>query len=110
MSLAGCIGTSKQPFTPLQSGTLTFPEEAKQAGLTYGVVVVQYDILVDGTVDNLEVVSSDPPDVFDAEALRFMGTWRFRPAHEDGEAIETLGVESTIEFVLGDAENIPEER
>lgn len=99
---SGCIGTSNQPWSLVQSGSYEFPQEAKDAGFTLGSVVVEYDIGVDGRVKNLSVVSSDPPDLFDAEALRFVGEWRFRPAHEDGKPVATEGLQSTITFRLED--------
>ena len=96
--LSGCISTDYQPISLVENGTLTFPDEAKSEGITYGVVVLEYDVLVDGTVANAEVVSADPPGYFEKEALRFIGTWRFRPAHRNGEPIELQDVESSIEF------------
>lgn len=100
----GCVGTSNQPFSLVQPGTLEFPQEAKEAGETKGSVVVEYDIEVDGTVSNLLIVSSDPPDLFDKEALRFVGAWRFRPAYEKGSPVATRGVQSTIRFELSSEE------
>ena len=99
---SGCIGSSNQPWSLVQSGSYVFPQAAKDAGHTLGSVVVEYDIGVDGRVRNLRVVSSDPPDVFDAEALRFVSEWRFRPAHEEGEPVATEGLQSTITFKLED--------
>ncbi|MCY3885183.1 MAG: energy transducer TonB [Gammaproteobacteria bacterium] len=100
----GCVGTSNQPFSLVQPGTLEFPQEARDAGETQGSVVVEYDIEVDGTVSNLLIVSSDPPELFDEEALRFVGAWRFRPAYEDGNPVATRGVQSTIRFELSNEE------
>lgn len=99
---SGCIGVSNQPWSLVQSGSYEFPQEAKDAGYTLGSVVVEYDIGVDGIVKNLSVVSSDPADVFDAEALRFVSEWRFRPAYQKGKPVATEGLQSTITFKLED--------
>lgn len=101
---SGCIGSSNQPWSLVQSGSYVFPQEAKDAGYILGTVVVEYDIGVDGKVRNLKLVSSDPPELFDAEALRFVGEWRFRPAHENGLPVATEGLQSTITFKLEDEE------
>ncbi|MCY4143412.1 MAG: energy transducer TonB [Gammaproteobacteria bacterium] len=95
-----CATTEFQGISLVASGDLTFPEAAKSAGITYGVVIVQYDVRTDGTVANAEVVSSDPPGYFEEEALRFVRAWRFRPAHENGQPIELQNVESSIGFEL----------
>lgn len=102
----GCVGTSYQPFSLVQPGILEFPQEAIEAGELRGAVVVEYDIEEDGTVSNVFVVSSDPPLLFDREALRFVREWRFRPAYENRQPVATRGVQSTIRFEL-DSEEVP---
>lgn len=101
--LSGCVSTEYQRISLVQSGDLIFPEAARSAGITSGVVVIKYDVRVDGSVANAEVVSSDPPGYFDEEALRFVETWWFRPAHENGEPVEVRGVESSIGFELDES-------
>ena len=44
-----------------------------------GRVELSFDVRPDGRVDNVAVVSSDPPDVFDREAVAAMERWRFAP-------------------------------
>ncbi len=97
-----CATTEFQGISLVESGDLTFPEAAKSAGITSGVVIVEYDVRIDGTVANAEVVSADPPGYFEEEALRFVRAWRFRPAHENGEPVELRDVESSIGFELDD--------
>lgn len=100
-ALLGCASASYQPFSLISWDDLVYPEEAKQSKVT-GTVTVQYDILVDGTVTNVSVIQSDPPEVFDAEALRHVRSWVFRPAKRDGTAVLTENVESEITFKLAD--------
>ena len=99
--LSGCLSTGYQPFRWLSSGDLIYPEEAKQEKIT-GTVTVQYDILIDGTVANVSVVSSDPAGVFDSEAIRHVKTWVFRPARLNNTPQATENVESKIEFKLSE--------
>ena len=98
--LGGCASTSLQPFELLSTGNLHFPEAAKVDGIDSGLVVVNYDVLVDGSVAELRVVSADPIGYFEEEAIRFVRTWKFRPAIQDGVAVPSSGVESTIRFEL----------
>ncbi len=95
----GCQPLVSQPMTLVESGTLKYPPAAKEAGVM-GYVVVSYDVLVDGNVANVEVVQAEPPGVFDEEAVRFVKTWLFRPAYEEGQPVELQGVESSITFEL----------
>ena len=100
-ALLGCASSSYQPFSLISWDDLVYPEEAKQSKVT-GTVTVQYDIQVDGTVTNVSVIQSEPPEVFDAEALRHVRSWVFRPAKRDGTAVLTENVESEITFKLAD--------
>lgn len=100
-ALLGCVSSAYQPFSLISWDDLVYPEEAKQSKVT-GTVTVQYDIQVDGTVSNVSVIQSDPPDIFDAEALRYVRSWVFRPAKKDGIAVLTENVESEITFKLAD--------
>ena len=78
-----------------------YPEDAKKSKVT-GTVTVRYDIQADGTVTNVSVVQSEPPEVFDEEALRYVRSWVFRPAKKDGIFVSTENVESEITFKLAD--------
>jgi TonB family protein len=67
---------------------LQFPEEAKTLGKT-GVVKVQFDILPDGKVSNVEIIES-PLKIFEDEVLRVvkeMPNWR--PAYQNGIPVKT---------------------
>ncbi|MXZ44401.1 MAG: energy transducer TonB [Gammaproteobacteria bacterium] len=97
----GCVSTSYQPFALISWDDLVYPEEAKRSKIT-GSVTVQYDIQIDGTVANVSVVEAEPPDVFDAEALRYVRSWVFRPAKKAGAFVVTENVESEITFKLAD--------
>ncbi|MCY3540765.1 MAG: energy transducer TonB [Gammaproteobacteria bacterium] len=100
-ALSGCISLSSQPFSLISWEDLVYPAEAKKSKVT-GTVTVRYDIQVDGTVTNVSVVQSEPPEVFDAAALKHVRSWIFRPAKKDGVAVLTENVESEITFKLAD--------
>ena len=105
-AMMGCVSSYYQPFTLISFGDLVYPEKAKQAQVT-GTVTVKYDIQVDGTVSNVSVVKAAPPDVFDAEAVRYVQTWVFRPAKKNGTPQVTENVESDITFKLSDLMDDP---
>ena len=100
-ALLGCVSSSNQPFSLISWEDLVYPEEAKNSKVT-GTVTVRYDIQVDGTVTNVSVVLSEPPEVFDEEALRHVRSWVFRPAKKNGIFVPTENVESEITFKLAD--------
>lgn len=107
-SLLGCASTSYQPFKLISSDDIEYPEEAKKSKIT-GTVTVQYDIQTDGSVTNVSVVSADPPDIFDEEAVRYVSSWVFRPAMMNKVPQVTENVESKVTFKLADVmENPPD--
>ena len=52
-----------------------------------GVVNLRFTILEDGSVEDPEVVSSDPPRLFDRSALRAIVRWKFKPRIVDGRPV-----------------------
>lgn len=52
-----------------------------------GVVQLRFTILEDGSVEDPEVVSSDPPRLFDRSALRAIIRWKFKPRIVDGRPV-----------------------
>ena len=73
--LLGCAAAEKPP---LLRGTadVPYPVSAREAGVE-GFVVVEYDVLADGSVSNARVVESEPAGVFDRAALATVSAWRF---------------------------------
>lgn len=75
-----------------------YPAAARAAGTT-GVVVVQIHIDDAGAVDDVRVVESTPPGVFDDAAVESVRAWRFEPATSAGRATASW-VRQTIRFTL----------
>ena len=65
-----------------------YPESARRRNVS-GWVEVVFTVTPRGTVDDAEVRSSSPEEVFDDAALRAVRQWRFEPATKDGEAVAT---------------------
>ena len=101
--LCGCAGSYRQPIQLVHEVGPVYPEQAKAAGVQ-GWVRVYYDIGEDGAVENLILIESDPPGVFDAAALAAVAQWRYRPPVADGAPSRVNGVVSILRFELDGAE------
>lgn len=75
-----------------------YPNAAKQRKLE-GWVELELAIGADGAVESVVVVSSDPPRVFDREAIRAAQRWRFEPRRVNGTA-EAARVRKRLSFKL----------
>ncbi|HET6628857.1 MAG TPA: energy transducer TonB [Woeseiaceae bacterium] len=76
-----------------------YPPRALRRGIE-GWVQVQFTITPTGAVTDPKVVASDPPGLFDEAAIRSILRWRYNPKIEDGVAVERVGVQTVIRFVL----------
>ncbi|MEO7433320.1 MAG: TonB family protein [Dokdonella sp.] len=65
-----------------------------------GWVEVEFTVGADGSVQNTKVVSSNPPRVFDREAVRAIEQAKFQPRLENGQAVAST-LRRRIEFKLG---------
>jgi protein TonB len=64
-----------------------YPSRALRAGIE-GTVTVEFTIAVDGSIKDIEIVSADPPKVFDNEVLKALKRWKFSPQTVDGKTVE----------------------
>ena len=76
-----------------------YPPRALRRGIQ-GWVQVQFTITATGAVKDAKVVAADPPNLFDEAALRSIARWRYNPKIEGGVAVERIGVQTVIRFVL----------
>jgi periplasmic protein TonB len=77
-----------------------YPPRALVLGLQ-GDVVVQFDVLADGTVSNISVVESSDP-VFERSALRAASRFRYKARVVDGVPQATVGVRYRFRFEMPD--------
>jgi len=75
-----------------------YPREAAMSGIE-GWVKVEFTITETGTVKNPRVVDSDPPRIFNREAIRAILKWKFKPRVVEGVAVERRATQ-LIEFNL----------
>jgi len=74
---ARSLGGSSGAATPVSRSMPSFPPAAAAQGIRSGTVRARLDIDAAGHVTHVQVLSSDPPRVFDQEAIRTLNRWRF---------------------------------
>ena len=77
-----------------------YPMRARERGIE-GIVRLRFVVGADGSVRNIEVVSSEPEGVFDRAAKAAAARWRFAPAVKDGQPVATR-VRTAVRFRLED--------
>ena len=76
-----------------------YSASAKRKGIE-GTVVVQFDVLEDGTCSNVKIMSG-PPELHET-VLKAIRSWRFKPALRDGKPVRSRKQQNII-FRLEDA-------
>ena len=87
-----------EEVTPLVDIPPEYPRRAQAAGIE-GQVTLQFTVNADGRVENIRVLSAEPPGVFDRAARRAVSRWRFAPRRENGVAV-SREVSKTMNFRL----------
>lgn len=113
LSHGGGTGTAPPPpppkkgpvIKPIDSGSnrydrLKYPAAAERKGIE-GAVMVQFDVLENGAVGNVRILSG--PVEFHETVLKAAATWRFTPARQDGKPIRYKGMTKRVVFRLEDA-------
>lgn len=75
------------PPRPVSTGAFRYPPSAKKNGIK-GYVVLSVLVEVDGSVNQVQVLESNPSGVFDAAALQGIQAWRFEPAKYKGDTVK----------------------
>lgn len=76
-----------------------YPRQALLDG-TEGWVRFEFTITEDGSVDNPQVIDSEPNRIFNREATRAILRWKFKPRVIDGKPVRRQA-QQTIEFKMG---------
>ena len=85
-------------FVPLSRQPPQYPYQAVRRG-TEGWVRVSFEVTRTGTVEDVVVLESDPPGVFDRAAIKAVYRWRFKPRMVNGSAVAGRA-EQVVEFKL----------
>ncbi len=86
------------PLVAMVRVSPTYPARAEQMGLE-GWVLVQFDVLADGTVSNVSIVDSSH-SVFETSARRAAERFRFKAKVIDGVPIGTSGIQNLFTFQM----------
>jgi protein TonB len=81
---------SASDLRPISTPAPRYPLEALRAGQS-GEVQVEFTVAADGSVTSARVVRSDPPRVFDREAVAAVKRWRFEPIGAPVTTRRTIG-------------------
>lgn len=74
---------------PIELAPLVYPEEAYVQRLS-GVVTVRVYISDTGAIDAVDIVSAEPPDIFETAALDALLKTRFKPAQLFGRPVASV--------------------
>ena len=75
------------PPRPVSTGAFRYPPSAKKNGVR-GYVVLSVLVGIDGSVNQVQVLESNPSGIFDAAALQGIQAWRFEPAKYKGDTVK----------------------
>lgn len=75
-----------------------YPFRAKRMGIT-GKVDIRFMVDTNGSVSDLQIIESTPPNVFDESVRKAVNRWRFQPGQKDNRAVNTW-MTTTIHFKL----------
>lgn len=74
------------PPKPIARGTFKYPPTAKKNGIK-GYVVLSVLVERDGSVNQVQVLESNPSGIFDSAALQGIRAWQFEPAKYKGDSV-----------------------
>jgi TonB family protein len=92
-------GKTNGTFYPLNTVEPTYPKAAADEGIE-GWVHVKFLVNESGTVDDLEVIESEPAQIFDASALAAARQFRFSQHMVEGHAVKVPNVQYVFRFKL----------
>src|SRR3546814_41892 len=81
---------SASDLRPISTPAPRYPIDALRAGRS-GEVQVEFTVAADGSVTSARVVRSNPPRVFDREAVAAVKRWRFEPTGAPVTTRRTIG-------------------
>ena len=93
----GGAGGSDRGVVPMVRPDPEYPPQLEARGIT-GWVTLEFTVTKIGTIANPRVIAARPERIFDQAALNAVRRWRYNPRILNGEAVDTGGVQITLEF------------
>ncbi|MEM9303142.1 MAG: energy transducer TonB [Pseudomonadota bacterium] len=97
-------GPGVEYWTPTFRAQPDYPRSAALRG-TVGCAVVQFVVEADGRTSSHRVLFSEPPKVFDREAVDALKRWRFEPGPDNPDGQAAL-LTQTLNFELVGRERV----
>lgn len=91
------IDTDTQPVIRVSGA---YPMRAQERGLE-GYCLMRFDVGADGTPVNIEATRCTS-GLFESASIRAVERWRYNPKIQNGAAVVRRGVETRIDYTLGD--------
>lgn len=91
-------GTNNTDVIPIVRVPPRYPMDAAARHIE-GWVKVEFTIDEQGDVEDIRVVESSPPQIFEQAAIRAISRWQFKPRIVDGKAVKQRAIQ-TLEFRL----------
>ena len=92
MSMGGMsFGNADGDYLPIVKVAPIYPRRALTRGLE-GWVLLEFTVTKLGTVVDIKVLESDPPNIFDKAAVGAAAKFKYKPKVVNGEPIDTAGV------------------
>lgn len=96
----GSVGAMRDgEATPIVRIEPKYPVQAARDGKE-GWVKLSFTINEVGGVEDVKVIEADPKRVFDREARRALGKWKYRPKIENGKPMKQFGLTVQLDFKL----------
>lgn len=96
--LAKDKGNIHRPPRLISKSPVEYPAEARQKNIS-GFVLLKILVALNGAIEKVEVLESEPQGVFDQSATRSIKAWRFEPAIVKGELVAAW-TQQKIKFEL----------
>lgn len=96
-----------QDYLPITAIAPLYPTQAAEEGIE-GWILLSFTVTEDGSIDanSMQIVDSEPPNIFDRSAVRAAERFIFQPKIIDGKAVEVPGVQYLFRYVLEDGGNL----
>ena len=90
------LSTGTSQLIPIVKVAPRCPRESQLKGID-GSVLLVLNVAANGRVDKISISNSNPPRLFDAEAIKAVRRWQFKPKTIDGVPVDQKG-ELLVEF------------